>query len=500
MNHRAQPSQRGAWLQSDAFYHVAISILLTSGFFLRMLYMTGPAGTDDMHYLQFADSLFAWETATDVNHFAERPLFILLVGIPYKLGGHAIHAAYTNIGYSLLVDILATVFAWRAIGRRGALIVASILALHPLNLTYSGLIIPDQTNALFFLAAAIVLYRSLSLPTVGQRRLGYLISGALAGLAYSCKEPGILMLPPACIYLVLFDERDTSWISRFTSTICLAVGFAIVAVMDVVAYFLITAEIRYVSPNPTGDTSMAFLAAAVDHVKDAIVGWRWSLWPIFLGSLAAIVTLFRRREFTLFALIYLFVLGYLLFGSSTLTSLTPLFFQPRYVILLLPFAAILFAHQLQPSAWTQLPLMRLAIPAAIVIFTVSAGLPTVQDRAGIQYRSSGMKAVCSAIEILQDEDGDFFVEPSVYRRIKHYLPAHLHPRVQVTPETGALPAGFYLVHTDVRFRNASHDLQRATVEQLPRRLRVALDYRAANRFRQREEYDRSQPVEVFENR
>ena len=90
-----------------------LAVLLTAGFFLRLLFYTGPIGSDDLSYFHFADKLlrgqsFAEADPEDLAHQGGRLVFVALVGVPAAWLGHVDFGAFANILLVTVRDVVLT--------------------------------------------------------------------------------------------------------------------------------------------------------------------------------------------------------------------------------------------------------------------------------------------------------------------------------------------------------------------------------------------------------
>src|SRR4030042_5275687 len=96
MNDATAPAQG-----NSAGYPIAIAVVVTVGFFLRLIFMTGPIGSDATRYLDFANYFVSFTPFSYIDHAGGRLLFLFLIGTPSAIGGHANRTRCANVCYSL---------------------------------------------------------------------------------------------------------------------------------------------------------------------------------------------------------------------------------------------------------------------------------------------------------------------------------------------------------------------------------------------------------------
>ena len=482
---------------------LAIWLLLSVGFLLRLIFLAGPIASDDTRYLAYADRFLTLSRFSTLDHAGGRLLFLLLVGWPVKLFGHAVYGALANVVYATMLDLLVVWFCLRELGKHAALIATLVLVANPIAILFSGMILPDLTLAFFLLAAGIALHEAGRTTRPGQRYRWVALSGWLACLAYMCKDPGVLMLPVGGSML-LFGAPRLPLRERVVGLFCFAGAFSAMFVIDGCVYLAYTGDFLYkihatAACHNAGIPSLGpwdFLLHTTRGFLEKMEDGGAYLVPVLLGIPAMTLSLFFCPAYRLFAATGLFVLSFLFFGSSSLTQLLPLPFQLRYLHPILPFVAIsgaTLAHRFQLSIH---PRARIAVPllCLAVLFTSTAAV--VVERAGTYYRAPWMKSVGVAVESLRGEGKPFFVDERTLSHLPHFLSRESLSRVTLVPEKGELPAGFYL------FDPRTPSLSRQRIEEIARlkvRSQIALDWRTSNAFRSRSTYKTQHPpVIVYE--
>jgi hypothetical protein len=470
---------------------VAIAVVLTAGLFLRLIFFTGPLGSDDTRYLEFAEHFVRLQPFSELDHAAGRLVFLVLVGIPYVLGGHATHAALANVGFGFVTDLLVTVVAFRAFGTRGALVVALLTAFNGIHLVYTSAVLPDTLLTLFMVLSVLAVLRARDAATEGRRLLVLAGAGALAGLAYGCKETGVLLLPPIAAWLFLWPQ-DAGVRARILPPAVFLGAFAAVWVVDGLVYLVFTGDFLYKITATAAKHNLGrpesgglgdHLRTTFGYLSMGARTWHFTWVPLFLGLPAMVGVALLDRRHRLFALVGLFVLLFLIFGTSSLSRLVALPFQARYLQPVIPFAVISVAALLHRwPAMDRVP-AGLGVAAALGALTLVAGLGGGSRMAGHMYQSGTYAQMALAVQVLPDPDRTLFVDARTRRDLPHFLPRNFEVAIETVPAAGALPRGYYLVHPEARFRAGVSQERQAEIAALPVQLQLTLDARPIRRLR-----------------
>jgi hypothetical protein len=482
MNDATAPSQG-----NSAGYPIAIAVVVTVGFFLRLIFMTGPIGSDDTRYLEFANYFVSFTPFSYIDHAGGRLLFLFLIGIPNAIGGHAIYAAIANVCYSLVTDLMLVLFCWKTLGRRASLIAAIIMAVNPINIIYPGMILPDTLLTLFLVASGILLYYAQQDARLKNRYVKFACSGALACFAYMCKDPGILMLPIVGVFFffVPFDGRLRE---RLIAPLLFFAGFFVVFFLDGLVYYAYTGDLFYKITATTVCHNQdiphlgiaGFLQTTFDNFVDTFKRGTFFLVPLHLGLPVMFLASMVDRRTRILSCIGLFILLYLIFGSSSLSALIPLPFQVRYFQPVIPFVAIAAGVLVTRYSLFSSRVAQVLVPSIVACLIALNGASEVFLLAGTQYKSNLMKSFRTAVEVLADERQPLYVDPALHYNAQHFLQSTLYHRLLVIPESGPLKKGYYFIDTEVS--SLPHD-RIEKITRLKLKLRVALDWRIANQYR-----------------
>jgi hypothetical protein len=95
-----------------------------------------------------------------------------------------------------------------------------------------------------------------------------------------------------------------------------------------------------------------------------------------------------------------------------------------------------------------------------------------------------MKSFRTAVEVLADEQKPLYVDSALYYNAQHFLPSALYHRLVEIPGSDPLTKGYYFIYPDL---SSLPQDRLEEVTSLKLKLRVALDWRIANQFRQMSE-------------
>ncbi len=505
----------GRWADPDKAACTLIPVVMTIGILLRFWWMSGPAGDDDTRYLDFALRFVSFERFTEQDHAAGRLLFLILIGIPYRVFGHAFHVAGANILYSGLTDIVVVLFCWRRLGNRAGLMAALLMALNPIHLMFPSMIFPDTLLSLFTVLALLILHRASEQDELQKRFRWIAGAGVVACFAYQCKDPGILLVPACCLYLFLSPREGHRW-DRLTAPALFVSGFLGVFLLDGMVYWLFTGDFFYkfhateLCHNGDANSSLhEFLKTTCDQFRRTVLYRAGTLLlPFHLGIPVMAASLVWDRRLRLFGGIGLFMALYLIFGTSSFHALIPLPFLDRYFQPVIPMAVIAIAGLSTRVAFLQWSWIRRLLPWGLGLWVLTTGWPQVGKLAGAGGNARYLKSIRAAVELLQDEGQPYYTDPYTHRHLRHFLPAPLYARVSRIPEKGDLPNGFYFLYDwnppvsrEVLAQVSGLSLQRlAEILALPVRVKSCLDARISNEFRQTT-YERMPPmIPFFEKR
>ena len=306
-------------------------------------------GFEDAYYMRQADLL--WDrvepgmrevfTGRIVLHWAAVLMHLVAGPTMYWSGILA-----GTIAGALTVGLLAT-RGGRFYGRRAAVVGALALATCPIFVRVAVEPQPEVYIALFWIMALLLYRQALQQPGAWR----WLSIGLLIGLATLAKKTGVLMFPVLGAHLLWLgiSERRGRYLKGFGGIV---IGGAVA-----LAVAVLYCGLWYGSP-----------AAMLGHVRTVMQqkgGWeerlalnyrgnRWNYLLDMVGRrfalvgglylLTTVLSLWRGRA-RLEAGVGLFYLGFLLFGSISITHYKRMWYLPRYVVPLVPFFAVCFGVQ-----------------------------------------------------------------------------------------------------------------------------------------------------------
>jgi len=224
-------------------------------------------------------------------------------------------------------------------GEKLGLIAALLLAVNAIHIEYSQIIRTDVQASLFMLLGAL---SALAIVRDGRRR-DYVLAGVFAGLACATKWPAALILANALGAGLWRWRQDGGQGTRDLRLLALTAVAAVVTLLAVSPYLLLdwpavvrnlAGEARPIHPGATGGGFLFNLAWYLDHTLIASFG--------LVGTVLAglgLITLVRAAPRDAAALLPTpLVLLAVICGQSLLWE--------RWIVPLLPFAALLAAHAL----------------------------------------------------------------------------------------------------------------------------------------------------------
>ncbi|GAB4335098.1 MAG: hypothetical protein Kow0099_07480 [Candidatus Abyssubacteria bacterium] len=203
--------------------HAALPLIIAAAFAVRAWCYTGPIGSDDHDYYLAAYEMHEGTYQPSDKYWKNRYGMILPIAAAYELfGTHEYAAAAWPMLAALGAVAVCYLLGKKLVDRQTGLLAALLLAFYPLDVHYSGLILPDIPIS--FLVAASV-YAFIEANGSSRRALMlYFLSGLLLGVAYLCRSMSIIVLPFFLMYAALFERR-----LKWAHSLCAAGFFAVIA-------------------------------------------------------------------------------------------------------------------------------------------------------------------------------------------------------------------------------------------------------------------------------
>jgi len=186
---------------------IVLCMILLLALGVRALFYTGPIGSDDHDYYLAAYEIYEGTYHPSDNYWKTRYGMLLPIAASFRLFGANEYAAalwpmLCSLGAVMLCYLLGRdVLDSRSTG----LLAALLLALYPLDIHYSGLILPDIP--LSFLMAASVYAFLRACRSEKYAAWLFFLSGILLAIAYSCRSMAIILLPFFLVYVLLFERK-----------------------------------------------------------------------------------------------------------------------------------------------------------------------------------------------------------------------------------------------------------------------------------------------------
>ncbi len=321
-------ARRRVWIGS------CLALVLVLGAGLRLTFLVGPAGSDDMRYMQAAELIAAGEVNTRLDHGHGRAAFILWLAVWVKLGATAVALAYSDVVLSLAIMLTIYWLACKWADRATALLAMLWLACLPLDLLTSGLVTADRLALLCSLLAAGYAYDALRAPP-RHGRLKLLLACICTALAVSAKETSFV-LPIIFGVWALWRLRPLK--TALLRAVLIGAGSVAVFSLEHVFFYLWTGDwaYRYHAASAIyGDPTTAMplsLREFVYYIAHFLVN------PKVLGlcgwvMLVAVLRTFGKlREPHLILIWSLCFFLFMQYGSSSLSHYHPVPKQWRYML------------------------------------------------------------------------------------------------------------------------------------------------------------------------
>lgn len=459
-----------------------IVLLIVISFILKVAFISGTLGSDDVRYFEFAQKLAHLEPFKTLDHAGSRVAFLVMIGLPGALTGQLVFSSLASALVATLTECLVALTLWRTLGPRPAFLATLFLALSGVSLTYSGALLPDASLGLFFWISCHLCARLSDVHNAENSRLAFQI-GIAMGLAYSTKDTGVLLLPPVLTSIALVKGPFAVW-TRASLVATAITGFFVVWLLECTVLWLYSGNFlyRYSAIEHVHNASMGqstslfeFAQRGYWNLLDIANSWDFLAVPVFLGVGSVFVLLTKRGPHLAYALAILFCGTYLFLGTSSLTRLVTLPFQERYIQPLLPLIAVGTAR-LFHAATTKRRLYLSGVLLLIAHATVS--LAGTLDRVGNRYFESYVtNAQIGVTSLAASTSQTIYMDQRTKDELWHLLPEEEWRTLEVLPNEGQLPNGIYVIHP-----GACCQESRARLESMPQVLKVANDQRPVHRY------------------
>lgn len=412
--------QRGRWSNLRV-----LLVLVGVAFVLDFVFFTGYFASDDYGYLMGGRALVADGVFTPTTGTARLGMTLPIALVYWLTGGSIAAIAWVHVGYHLSLVVLTYVLGRLVHDDKTGLVAAAIVATSPLLYVFAGAVLPDNAAACWVMLALIALAYVQRRVPLGEGLLGFhprrfllhVLAGALLGIAWMCKETGLIMTIPAAVFVMSAAPlRNLAWIQNGAAMV---LGLGAMLVLDAFLLrelsggwvlrhqFLTNAETSAAlvqSMSVEGTTALARFAGAKALMVELLPVTTWLL---LAGSIAYAVT--RKRSLGVMASFW-WPLIYLTIGTVSIRAYVPLPIQARYYAVAIPPAALMTASAILTGlAWWQeagrATKLRRYAPALLVVVAVYTGARELRANAplaGNIYHAGEARALVTALELAQE--------------------------------------------------------------------------------------------------
>jgi len=181
--------------------------------FLNLYFYSGFYASDDISYLGGIQRLAARTPIDPANIAHTRLMVIGPAAIVYRLFGDTTLAILSYTLYHPVLVGLTYALGRLAFDSATGVLGALLVALSPLFYVYGGAALPDNTLSVWLAALLLLTVWTLQRVRAGElsprgELLQWLCVGAFTGLAYSAKEPGIVVTVPIAIGILWLRLSD----------------------------------------------------------------------------------------------------------------------------------------------------------------------------------------------------------------------------------------------------------------------------------------------------
>jgi 4-amino-4-deoxy-L-arabinose transferase-like glycosyltransferase len=406
---------------------IVLGTLIACALLIDFVFYTGFYASDDVSYVDGARGLVE-EGDGPASLGAVRLGMTVPGGLVYALSGGSVAAiAWFHVLYHLALVVLAFILGRLYHDELTGLFAAALAAMSPIFYVYAGAILPDNPTAvwlgLVMLLLELARRRAAAEQPMGARAAcaWHFAMGLLLGVAYACKETGLIMTVPAaaCVIAAAPRLRDPVWIRN---GIFMAAGLIAFLGIEALALRGATGEwlLRPTMVGEAGDILLERMSRQggsnpIDRFdfaleKRLLPFAPLTTWLLLAGAVGYL--LLRRRRLAPIVFFW-WPLLYMTIGSTSFSAYRPSSIQTRYyAIVILPAAlmtAALIAALLErwrtsarTPAWARGRAATAALVlalGAVAVRELAVNLPA----AGNIYRGGQVRAFAEAYEIARTE-------------------------------------------------------------------------------------------------
>jgi len=383
-----------------------ILIILLLALLLRLIFFTGFSGSDDYLLVKAADDLNKGRLDFHAsNHIPMRLALLYPAAFLIKIFGVNDFA----ISFFPLLCSLGIIFFTYLIGRKLfnepiGLLAAALLAIFPLEILHSSILVAELIGGFFFLSCFYLL--------LFDKKSFSFFGGVSLGIAYLAKEIYLLTLPLLLLYLWHRKKKIVSLHFLFI------LGFLIIFLIEIFYFFSVTGNLFF-RQEAVQSFSALFSPDKESIVKEVFLKYlSLTLNPIniqvgvffYLFYFAIIVVILKKmKNYYLLLIFTILFLLYLNFGSTQLNQYSPLPRVLRYFMIFSPFVSLISAGVLVSikKRYRFILPLTLSILFLSAIFSLYFASGNMYDSASVQ-RMNSIKDVLPASGIIYTDQNNIF--------------------------------------------------------------------------------------------
>jgi hypothetical protein len=396
---------------------------------LNLFFYSGVYMSDDMSYLGAIQRLAAFRPIDTANIAHTRLLVNLPAALTYALSGSLTATILGFCLYHPLIVVLTYLAGRVAFTRGGARASAALVAVSPIFYFFGGTALPDNCLAtwlaalLAFVVWVLVSARNGALSERRELTL-WCVAGVLTGVAYSAKEPGLVMAVPVSLS-IFFTRLGRKGLARsIVGGLTYALGLGAWLVVEAVLIRVVSGHwtirlLAGVGNESTTDVLLARVSQQGVWPLERLEFWYEhsreyfgpGLWVILAAQVAGwwVFRGFRRVLLAVVIAFWVWPFLYLTFGTTNFSRYVPPPIQhPRYyAVCMMPALLVTGAVLVRSSQLIRerlgerraaLRILIERVPALLVALWGGLGLINFAPRAGTAYRAPQTKSALAAFK------------------------------------------------------------------------------------------------------
>ncbi len=429
-------------------FHLLLFCTIFLSLVFKLALLSEPFGSDDLRYFEFAKSILSEWQINNLDHAASRIIFLVLVGFPGAVVGNILGSSLVNILIASATELFVAYYCLSRFGPIPSLLAVIFLAFNGVVLTFSGYLIPDPLLGLFWLLSAVTLICAFERNSTKQYWLLF-ASGLFAGLGYSAKDTGILIIPVSGLF-ILYQSRFFGIKKILNCCAVYLVGVLCVWFLECSLLALLSGDFFYKFRALSVVHNNGDVNVATDVYNFITVGY-WNFmrslrWPapllmtFVLALVCGIAMLRKRNKYSVIFFITSFIFLYLCFGSSSFSKLVNLPVQSRYFQPLLPLVAICIAASFSIVENRTFRVTVISMVAVSIVIGVTFSFKVAGN---IFYQSYVHNAILG-VSALAENGYPIFVDNKAKRAFSARYLTETEGLTKPIPPTESLATGYYL--------------------------------------------------------